>query len=141
MISIFTGGDNDEIYLGNGMDGLDNLYKSFLIRGGAGEDRLRIDDSGSEKVKLGAKVTAGSVVGLLNGVTTNMPEDIDYSGIEAIEILSVSEICESQQSFIWTSASDHFSLIFRRYGMKSMYRRLSIALSESGRRRCLTSTT
>jgi hypothetical protein len=94
MISIFTGGDNDEIYLGNGMDGLDTLYKSILIRGGAGKDRLRIDDSGSDKVKTGGKVTAGSVVGLLNGVTTDKPEDIDYSGIETIEILSVSYICE-----------------------------------------------
>jgi hypothetical protein len=87
MISIFTGGDNDEIYLGRPEDGLDSLYKSFIVEGGSGEDILVIDDSASAKNKITGKLMPGGIVGLLNGVAPDIPEDIDYSGIETVNIL------------------------------------------------------
>jgi hypothetical protein len=86
-LTILTGGDNDEIYLGRPEDGLDSLYKSFIVEGGSGEDKFVVDDSASVKNKTTGKLMPGAIVGLLNGAESDIPEDIDCSGVETVDIL------------------------------------------------------
>jgi len=96
-ISIYTGDEDDRITIGGGGSatkvGLHDIYKSFYIDAGRGNDSMMIDDAGSLQSK-NAELSSGSINDLIRGATNNNSQSnnensyaaLDFVGVEALHI-------------------------------------------------------
>lgn len=86
FIDIKTGGNNDEVHIGDpGGKGLKAIYLPILAEGGSGNDTLYVKHGNVLSSTTGV-LNPGSVIGMLNGPGTERSEDLDYNGFENVDI-------------------------------------------------------